>query len=164
MTKCLWFASLTVIAVSFAACADERPGDLFPASVAEAAARDWQKALAAGDAAALVKAAGAPFRFKNRTWPTVELVNENLAKEAVRIMMQAKGCDQVEALCLWDLQEGRFPRGAEFAPEKRAAEISRLGVRANGWVVRVFPAGLAGYVIVLNAEGTDRLAVTGIDI
>jgi hypothetical protein len=159
-TRCL--LPLLLGAWCVAGCSDE-PVLLFTAEQAVNVARDFQRAFAAGDDAALAELWRTPFRFQSRTWDDQAEAAANLKKELPRIKRLHEGHDQFEALSRFDLAAGRWPRGEVVDEARRAERIEKLGVREDGWAVRVHSAGKPGYLLVLNAEGGARLVVTALE-
>jgi hypothetical protein len=138
----------------------------FSVAAAQDVAKRFHEAMAAGDVAAAARLAKAPFRYKDpsRVWPDESTLQKNLAKEIPRIQHLLTGLDKIEVFSRADLLDGKWPRGREVPKAKRAAEVAAAGVESNGWLVRIFSEGKAGYTLVLNEDGPDRLAVQAIDI
>jgi hypothetical protein len=153
-----------VLSLAIQSCSDPDSVQLFTAEQATAVAKEFQRALAANDDAALAAVAGAPFRWQSRTWRTDAEVAANLKKEADRVRHLHAKNDAFEAFSRFDLQEGRWPRQEAVDGDKRAARIEALGVPESGWFVRVHGGGRPGYTLVLRPEGATKLVVAAVDL
>lgn len=151
------------VAVFLGGCADPESVQLFTTDQVVDAAKAFQAALVAKDDAALALLCRAPFRFQARTWDDSAELAANLKKETGRVRHLHADHDSYEAHSRFDLKEGRWPRQESVPEAARAARIEKLGLRENGWVVRVYSGDKAGYRLTLNAEGASRLVVTGVE-
>lgn len=152
------------LAATLPSCSDPEAVQLFSAEQATAVAKEFQRALAANDDAALAAVAGAPFRWQTRTWRTDAEVGANLKKEADRVRHLHAKNDAYEAFSRFDLKDGRWPRQETVEADKRAARIDALGVPESGWLVRVHGSGRPGYTLVLRPEGASKLVVAAVDL
>jgi hypothetical protein len=144
-----WLLATLVVA----GCGESEGLGLFNTGQAITAAGEFQKALAAGDAATLTQLSQAPFRFQNRTWDTAAEVAANWKKEAVRVKHVVAGFDAYATYSRTDLKEGRWPRNETVDEERRDDRIAKLGLETHGWLVRVSTGVKPGYLLVLNPDG-----------
>ena len=157
---------LVCCAVLLAGCTSAEDEGRFSRESAQDLAQKFQQALAKGDVPALVRLSRTPFRYKDakRVWPDAATLQTNLAKEVPRIRHLVAVHDRVEAYSRRDLMDGKWPRDRRVPDDRRESEVAALGIEENGWLVRVYSEGRPGYLLVLNPEGLDRLAVQMIEI
>ena len=164
MSRCR-FLILCLGAVAFG-CSDPDEDSPFSKEDARAVAQRFHGALSKGDVPALVGLSRVPFRYKDakRIWPDAPSLRANLTKEVPRITHLTAGLDVVEVFSRRDLLGGKWPRDRDVPEGRRVPEVDALGIESNGFLVRIGSEAKAGYFLVLNPEGLERLAVQGIDI
>ena len=152
------------IALFATACSGSDSGR-YSAEQAQDLAKRFHEALRAGDPVVAAKLTRVPFRYKDvgRIWNDATTVEKNLAKEIPRIQHLLGGLDHIEAFSRGDLLAGRWPRNRQIPKDRLLAEVQAAGVAENGWLVRVFSEAKAGYLLVLNEEGSG-LAVQALEI
>ena len=155
-----------LVLLLLAGCSSDEEPEVFPAEAAEALARQFHEALLKGDVAAAARLARFPFHYKelSRTWPDATAVEKNLAKERRRFQPLIERLDRIETFSRRDLLAGRWPRGRVVPESERLAAVEALGVGPYGWVARVHSETRVGYLLVLNPEGMQRLAVQMLDV
>jgi hypothetical protein len=147
-------------------CSSEEEAEIFSAETAQDVGQHFHEALLAGDAAAAARLARFPFRYKElaRVWPDAAAFQANLAKESPRFHPLLVGLDRVEAFSRRDLLAGRWPRHREVPEDRRLEAVQALGIEPYGWLVRVHSESRPGYLLVLNPDGVERLAVQMLDL
>lgn len=142
--------------------------ELFSEEQAGQALESWVASLVARDMDAIVKGSTVPFRFRSRSWSTREQLRKNLPAQIAGLEEALGRADQeggsIDYYSHRDLMQGRWPERRTVAEENRDAEISKLGIRPNGYIAWVHVGRKTVARFILNPpQERNRLLVQGID-
>lgn len=163
MTKSLRIALFFVLLVLPACSEPEEPASLFSEDQAKETALRFRDLIHAGDAGALRELVSLPFRFRTRQWTKEQELVENLKLQAVVLKSEVDPAAVPEAFSHRELLRGNWPRKERVSDEQAITKISKLGVRPDGYLVRLVGNDRRDLQLVINPSGQTKLLVAAVD-
>lgn len=142
-------------------CGEEQVG-LFSPDQARTQTLRFQEFWRSGDLRGLVEICTTPFRFETRVWKEPAELEKKLKIQLPRHQAKVSSGDQLEILSYRDLIDGKWPRGKTVPEDERVGRATELGVRRDGFLVRVYSGPGRGWLLILNSHDGVELRVQGV--